>query len=258
MLEFDAKTARLLEDAYQGSDAMLRRRANFDAVAPRPDETILDIGCGTGMLALDLARAVGTGGQVIGIDPSEDMLTEARARCGGRENIRLLQATAQAIPLDDESVDKAVSVQVFEYFDDISAPLRELHRVLRPGGRLVIGDTHWDSLIWHSGHPDRMARMITAYDRHLADRIVPQILPGQLSDTGYQLDQIRPVGFCDTTLRPDGLAQMIMRLMQNYAIQNELLPESEVAAWLAEQQSLARSGRFFFALTHYVCSAIRQ
>ncbi|WP_082643624.1 methyltransferase domain-containing protein [Ruegeria denitrificans] len=73
MLKFDAETTRLLEIAYQGAELTRRRQASFDALRPAPGETILDVGCGNGMLTAELARAVGSDGYVIGIDPSADM-----------------------------------------------------------------------------------------------------------------------------------------------------------------------------------------
>ena len=75
MLQFDAETAKLLDDGYQGSDIAQRRLANLAALAPERDNVIADIGAGTGLLTLDLARAVGETGQVIAIDPSPEMRT---------------------------------------------------------------------------------------------------------------------------------------------------------------------------------------
>lgn len=80
MLQFDEDTARILEDAYKGADITRRRRASFDALAPAPGEHLLDLGCGNGLLTLDLSRAVGDTGHVLGLDPSPDMLDLARAR----------------------------------------------------------------------------------------------------------------------------------------------------------------------------------
>ena len=59
MLKFDGEVTRILDNAYQGADLTRRRQASFDALQPSPGETILDIGCGNGMLTVELARAVG-------------------------------------------------------------------------------------------------------------------------------------------------------------------------------------------------------
>lgn len=252
MLTFDAKTAAYLDDIYQGSDVVRRRLANFDALSPKPGEAVADIGCGTGLLTLELARAVGASGRVFGIDPSGDMLETARERCAGRDSVQVLKGMADALPLDDESVDKAVSLQVFEYLPDIPAALTEVHRVLRSNGRLVIGDMHWDTLVWSSDQPDRMARMLAAWDGHFTERSVPALLPDMLRNTGFEVVDVKPTTFVDATFRPDGIAAMLLHLMSTFAIDHDLLDQTEVEAWRDEQLARAGDGRFFFSMTHFV------
>ncbi|MEM6891447.1 MAG: methyltransferase domain-containing protein [Pseudomonadota bacterium] len=155
MLEFDSETTRLLDSVYQGADVTRRRQGSFDALGPGPGETIVDVGCGNGLLTLELARAVGRSGRVIGVDPSEDMLQSAQERCQGQSCVEFAAGSADSLPISSNAIDKAVSVQVFEYLEDIPSALSEIHRVLKPGGALVIGDIHFDSLIWHSDAPDR-------------------------------------------------------------------------------------------------------
>ncbi|MCT8160218.1 methyltransferase domain-containing protein [Pseudoruegeria sp. SHC-113] len=255
MIEFDAETTRLLDSVYQGADVTRRRRGGFDALQPGPGETIVDIGCGNGLLSLELGRAVGPVGRVIGVDPSSDMRKSASNRCAEHPWVDIRHGTAEEIPVETGAADKAVSVQVYEYLADIPAALEEAHRILKPGGRLVIGDIHFDSLAWHSDAPERMARMITAWDRHFVERRVPALLPPLLRDAGFEVEQTIPVPVCDTQLRPDGLANMMIILMQRFAENEGLIPAQEARDWALEQRQLAESGRFFFSLTHFVTRA---
>jgi len=255
MLQFDAETTRLLEIVYQGADVTRRRQATFDALAPRPGEVILDVGCGNGLLTVELARAVGPTGRVIGVDPSAEMRKPALARCGDFEWVDTVDGIANQLPVESHSVDKAVSVQVFEYLQDIKGAIQEAHRALKPNGRLIVGDVHFDSFIWSSDDPDRMNRMIASWDHHLTERCVPQILPGILRDCGFAVDEVRPFTFCDHILKPDGLASMMMRLMERYAVENNHFSAGEAKAWFDEQLTLATEGRFFFSLTHFVVCA---
>jgi SAM-dependent methyltransferase len=255
MLEFDAKTAWFLENCYQGSDFYRRRRASFDALQVRPGDRVVDIGCGNGMLTLELARAVGDTGRVLAVDPSDDMRKLAQARCTEFDNVEFFRGTAAAMPLGDKSCDKAVSIQVFEYLDDLPSALNEVGRVLRSWGLLVVGDMHFDTFVCFTENRDRLARMKEAWNRHLVDHRVSEALPGALDQAGFALETVRPVTFTDTDLRPDGIAQTMLLLMRQYALQNDLLPAAEVAAFFDEQQTLARDKRFFFSITHFVITA---
>lgn len=258
MLKFGARTARLLENAYQGSDFSRRRRASFDALQPKPGDVIADIGCGNGMLTLELSRTIGEGGRVYGIDPSEDMRIAAKNRCAEFDNVEIFDGTATDLPLETGSVDKAVSLQVFEYLDDLPAAVLEADRVLKPGGRLVVGDMHWDTITWYSDNPERMRKVLDVWDLHLMERCVPAILPSILRDADFQVEQVIPIPFSDIELRPDGLSNMMIHLIKPFVTKKGLISESEASDWADEQSELARSGRFFFSLTHFVVVARKR
>jgi ubiquinone/menaquinone biosynthesis C-methylase UbiE len=258
MLSFDEHTTRLLEDAYQGADVSRRRRATFDALAPQPGDQVLDLGCGNGLLTLELARALGPDGHVTGLDASPQMLAAARTRLNGRSNVTLTEGDAAQLPFDDTSFDKATSLQVFEYLTDRRPALRALHRVLKPGGRLVIGDMHWDTLAWHSDNTARMNRMLDAWSRHMAVRDLPAKLPAEMRSCGYDVQSMRPLTICDCHLRPDGLAAMMIQLIRAYAVDIGATDTDDADAWAREQQELAAEGRFFMSLTHFVCTAQRH
>lgn len=255
MFQFDERTTRLLEEAYLGADFSKRRRASFDALSPRPGDVIADIGCGNGLLTLELSRTIGEEGKVLGIDPSDDMRGAAEARCSQCENVEILKGTATQVPLEAASVDKAVSLQVFEYLEDLAGAATEIKRILRPGGRLVVGDMHWDTMAWHSDKPERMKKMLDNWDDHLAERCIPALLPAILRDAGFCVDNVTAVPFTSTELHPDGLPNMMIHLMKPFVVRKGVMSEDEVNAWAEEQDLLAKSGRFFFSLTQFVITA---
>ncbi len=255
LLKFDAETTRLLEIAYQGAELTRRRQASFDALCPAPGETILDIGCGNGLLTAELARAVGSDGYVIGIDPSADMTAAAKERCSDYANVEFRAGTANSLPIADESADKAVSVQVFEYIDDVDGALAETMRCIKPSGRLVISDLHFGSLIWFSDEPDRMQKMLTSWNRHFVSGSVPERLPALIRARGDRVDDVLSFTMTDHQLKPDGLAIMMMHLMKQYAVANDHIEPSVAEAWFDEQLSLANAGRFFFSMNQFIVLA---
>ncbi|HEY4894807.1 MAG TPA: class I SAM-dependent methyltransferase [Solirubrobacteraceae bacterium] len=113
------------------------RRALVDAAAPAAGQRILDVATGTGMVAAELlARADCT---VVGIDQSPAMLAAARERFGaaGGSRVELLQGEAERLPFADASFDGLTFTYLLRYVDDPRATVRELARVVRPGGRVA-------------------------------------------------------------------------------------------------------------------------
>jgi len=112
------------------------RRALVDEVAPRADERILDVATGTGMVAAELRRRADC--SVVGLDQSPEMLAGARARfAGDGARVELVEGQAEQLPFADESFDALTFTYLLRYVDDPPATLRELARVVRPGGRVA-------------------------------------------------------------------------------------------------------------------------
>jgi demethylmenaquinone methyltransferase/2-methoxy-6-polyprenyl-1,4-benzoquinol methylase len=105
------------------------RRALVDAIDPRPEERVLDVATGTGMVAFALARR---GATVVGLDQSEQMLSRARARLMAR--VTFVRGEAEHLPFGDAEFDALTFTYLLRYVDDPVATMRELARVVRPGG----------------------------------------------------------------------------------------------------------------------------
>lgn len=108
----------------------------------RPGERVVDIGSGAGMDSLIAAKKVGPGGRVIGVDMTPTMLAKARRAAEEAElsNVEFREGYAEALPVEDGWADVIVSNGVLNLMPDKDAALREMVRVLKPGGRLQIGD----------------------------------------------------------------------------------------------------------------------
>lgn len=106
-----------------------------EAAGLAPGQKVLDVACGTGVLALEAARRVGPAGAVSGLDRNEGMLAVARRKAPG---IDWRVGQAEALPYGERAFDAVVSQFGLMFFEDRVAALGEMWRVLRPGGRLAV------------------------------------------------------------------------------------------------------------------------
>lgn len=226
---------------------MRRRHLVHEALAAQPGERVLDVGCGPGFYVAELLDAVGTEGWVTGVDSEPAMLAVAAKRAEGRDNVAFYEAKATALPVPDGMFDAAVSVQVLEYVQDVSAALAEIHRALRPGGRVVVWDVDWATVSWHAADHERMRRMLDAWDRHLAHPSLPQTLAPRLRDAGFADVTMHGHTFATNELDPETHGGAITPLIVQYAVEQGGVDSTEAAAWKAEQDQLAAHGEFYFA-----------
>jgi demethylmenaquinone methyltransferase/2-methoxy-6-polyprenyl-1,4-benzoquinol methylase len=113
------------------------RRFLVSRVPAGPDDTVLDLATGTGAVALELVRQKGC--SVVGVDQSPEMLAEARRRLA-TSRVRLVEASAEDLPFEDESFDGLTAAYLLRYLSDLPAGLRGLARVLRPGSTASLLD----------------------------------------------------------------------------------------------------------------------
>ena len=129
-----------------------------------PGDRVLDVACGTGVLACAAAARTGPAGRVTGLDANPDMLAVARRKSGA---INWKDGRAEALPFADATFDAVVSQFGFMFFDDQPGALREMMRVLRPGGRLAVAV--WDDLDHAPGYA-MLARLLEElFGRQIAD-----------------------------------------------------------------------------------------
>jgi len=109
----------------------------FDLLRPEPGQKVLDLGCGTGHYSIELAQK---GLEVTGIDISEEMIAYAKKKSEDMGlDINWMLRDAHTLPFGDSTFDRIVSVTALEFFPEPARALREAYRVLKPGGRMVIG-----------------------------------------------------------------------------------------------------------------------
>jgi ubiquinone/menaquinone biosynthesis C-methylase UbiE len=256
---FDQAVARRLEAVYRTPEMAEQRRFTIRQLEPRPGELILDIGTGPGLLALELVPQLAPGGHVTGVDVSPDMLALAeqhRRRSPHADLMTFRYGDATALPFADASFDKAVSTQVFEYVDDVDRALAEAHRVLRSGGRLLVLDTDWDSVVWHAGDRDRMQRIIAAWTTRFADPHLPTTLARRLRTAGFDVESINVVPVLNGDFDPDTYSARHIEIVTDYVTRHGI-DANETAAWADDLRKRVELGDYFFSLSRYAFTSLK-
>ena len=167
--------------------------------ALEPGHQVLDLGTGTGAVALRAAPVVGSDGQVTGVDISSDMLDLARHRAAGlnHANLRFQEGSAEAIPAEDASFDAVLACLSLMYVVDRAAAARECARVLRPGGRFV-------AAVWARPEECDIVLFQQTAGRFAPPPPVPGVGPGALADPQPFINQLAEAGI-DASVETESL-----------------------------------------------------
>ncbi len=148
----------ILRVAFRGKEPELRQMI-ADLAQLRSGETVLDVGCGTGTLALEARSRVGITGRVHSIDPSQQMIAYARRKAAGRSlSVDFQLGVVEHLAFPDRSFDVVLCTWMIHHLptDDQRQGLAEMARVLKPGGRLLLVDSHLDDLPLQKGEFSRI------------------------------------------------------------------------------------------------------
>jgi arsenite methyltransferase len=181
---------RDLESVPEGANLGLGCGAPIDFLDLMPGETVLDLGSGAGFDAFLAARHVGDSGRVIGVDMTPEMIRKARANAaeGGFANVEFREGRLESLPVEDASVDAVTSNCVINLVPDKAAVFREMARVLRPGGRVVVSDIVLDGPL-----PEALASDLLAYVGCVAGAM----------QRGPYFDHVRAAGLAGVRIRKD-------------------------------------------------------
>jgi ubiquinone/menaquinone biosynthesis C-methylase UbiE len=162
----------------------------------QPGETVLDLGAGTGAVAIQAAAQVGADGRIKAIDVSPEMLEKARQRLRhlAITNVEIAEGRAEAIPADDQSIDAVIASLSLMYVIDRAAAAKEIARVLRPGGRLV-------AAVWSGPNETDIVRFQQTAGSFAAKPPVQGVGPGALANPSEFLSQLQAAGLdgrCET------------------------------------------------------------
>ena len=259
---FGAPEAARLESIYASPTIVVQRARTRAALGARRGERGLDVGCGPAFLTCELGQEVGPTGRIVGLDESPEMLAAARARIareGLADRAEVRQGDAGRLAFPDASFDFVTVVQVYLYVADVAGALAEVARVLRPGGRLAVVDTDWDSCVWLTADRDRHHRVMEKRVAHFAQPHLPPRLPGLLGRAGFRLGHIEAIPVLELGGGPNTFSGGLIAPTADLAVRYGL-PREEAEAWKADllaRVQAKESGEYFFSLTRYLFVATR-
>jgi ubiquinone/menaquinone biosynthesis C-methylase UbiE len=179
----------------------------LDRMALRPGQRVLDVACGTGVVARAAASILGASGEVVGTDLSAEMLEVARARSSaGGARIHWQQGDAMALPCADAEFDVVLCQQGLQFFPDKVGALREMHRVLKPRGSLGV-------CVWRSiEHSPLLSAISDALKLHASEDIAGGFgVPFAFGDRLALEAAISDAGFQEIECRVDEVVRTLLR-----------------------------------------------
>jgi ubiquinone/menaquinone biosynthesis C-methylase UbiE len=256
-LAFTGDMAQLQQAVAESQDIVVRRGIVLAALNLRTGERVLELGCGGGYLAREVAQYVGQEGRVCAIDISPDQIAAAQARCADLSWVECRTGDITAPPYADSEFDAIGAVQALEYLADLDGALHHIHRMLHSGGRLVVVATDWSSAVWHSEDAPRMRRVLTAWAPHVPRSDLPSILAARLHRACIQPLRQTPIPILNTSYNPAGISYWVAQLIRPFVVSRGSVTDEDAAAWLDEFASLEENGAYFFCITPVLTEAVK-
>jgi ubiquinone/menaquinone biosynthesis C-methylase UbiE len=185
---------RFMDEAQKPPGIQASKQRMLDRAALSAGDAVLDVGCGPGDDLFAIANLVGPAGRLVGLDASEVMIAEARRRAAKRGlHVRFEIGDATALPFADGAFDLCRAARVLEHLADPRKALAEMVRVTRPGGRIVVFDFDWDTLV--IDHPDRQTTrtIVQTYSDAIQNGWIGRELPRLFEEQHVEVLSVDPL-----------------------------------------------------------------
>lgn len=227
----------------------------LDQLVLRRGQRVLEVGCGAGDDVRTIARRVGPDGHVLGIDASAPVVAEAERRSDGRSlPVTFRVGDALALDLPDRSIDRCRMERVLMHVEgDPATAVRELARVLTPGGRAVVFDFDWDTLVVDGAEHQLTRRIVHSYSDGVVNGRVGRSLPRLLRDAGLTDVVVTP----HAVEIPFDFFGWLVSGHLDAALAAGRFTEDELIAWWDELDAVHERGRSFAAILGFVVAGAK-
>ncbi|RDI55821.1 methyltransferase domain-containing protein [Nocardia mexicana] len=230
------------------------KRTALEQLDIQTGDTVVDLGCGPGADLEAFAAAAGPGGRVIGFDSDAAALATVSRQTAGLPHVELRHGDIHTLDLDTDSADRAHTDRVLQHVAEPDTVLREVARVLRPGGTAVFAEPDWHTLI--IDHPD--IGISRAYTRFVTDVVVRnghigRRLPALAAARGFDVRDVLPI---TAVFRDVQAADQVLGLQRvsNRAVDTGHLTPDDATRWLDHLSTEP----FFASVTLFIVVAVRD
>ena len=217
---------------------------------------VLEAGCGIGDDLLRMARLVAPGGKVVGVDASSRMIAEAHARVAANPCVELYRADARRLPFPEASFERCRVDRTLQHILRPEQALREMVRVLKPGGALLAYDNDWGTFSV-SGSDDDCTRTIeNLWGDSFANRWIGRYLKQYLREAGLtEVEAFPSVSVIDDFELADRVYNL--RLTAHRAAAEGRIAPALAEEWLSDLQVRSRTGDFLCTLTAFTAIGVK-
>jgi ubiquinone/menaquinone biosynthesis C-methylase UbiE len=229
------------------------RDAYFVAAGVSEGMTVLEVGCGTGVVTRELARIVGPGGHVVGLDVSPALLHHARAHTLPGATVEYRLGDAYHLDFADRQFDASCSVTLLAHLDNLDQVVREMIRVTRQ--LVILLDQDYQTLVFEHSNTSLTRKILQhGADYNVLDGWCGRKLPGILVRNGVKEVQCWPLVCCERDSRSYLIT--IAERFAALATRHGVIAPDEGKRWLQELYDRAVEGTFFASLNYYFAFGI--
>jgi ubiquinone/menaquinone biosynthesis C-methylase UbiE len=244
-----------LDEANKLPGVIAWKSVILDGLRLQPGARVLDIGCGMGSDAFEIATRVGPNGLVTGVDFSETLIAEAIRRAAGRKVAATFEVgDAQALRFPDHTFDAVRTERMLMHVPNAPQALSEMARVLRPGGRMVVQDFDWESQFCDSPYKDTTRKIALSFCDGIKNGWIGRSLPRLFREVGMADVS---VSFRTITLTYDFL-QLLLGGHVARAVATSVLSEQEADLWWTQLAQANDEGTFFCGVTASIVSGAKS
>jgi len=236
-------------------DSVAQRQRILVEMNLQSGEHVLDIGSGNGFLVRDMADILGPSGRAIGVDLSDAMTLMAKNLCSGILNTEFETANVTNLPFDDHAFDVVTATQCLSYVYEIETALTEIYRAVKPGGRVILIDTDWDTLVWNCTNQALMNKIMNCFTGIYANAFLPRTLSVKLVDAGFQLIDRSCHVIVNWTHSLDTYAGLQIDFVKAIAENDCSISVGDLREWLQDLQEIEKAGECFFSVNRYIFCA---